>query len=229
MYENSPRSINIMLDDGAYPPTRGHKADAGYDLRTRERVTVSVGNPAVIDTGVHFEIPEGFVGFLKSKSGLNVKNGINGEGVIDAGYTGSIVVKLYQNEGAAPVTFEPGDKIIGETCSGIREYQDGFPGEGGKVLPQPGEDAVHFAVHLFLQKSRSRGASKDAVESFHAALPTIRIGKVHFFRLHPLMGKNGQVHQFVMHEYALQLSAGAASHFLIVFHDTLALKIGALK
>lgn len=112
MYENSPRSINIMLDDGAYPPTRGHKADAGYDLRTRERVTVSVGNPAVIDTGVHFEIPEGFVGFLKSKSGLNVKNGINGEGVIDAGYTGSIVVKLYQNEGAAPVTFEPGDKII---------------------------------------------------------------------------------------------------------------------
>lgn len=32
---------------------------------------------------------------LKSKSGLNVRHGITSEGVIDEGYTGSIVVKLY--------------------------------------------------------------------------------------------------------------------------------------
>lgn len=34
---------------------------------------------------------------LKSKSGLNVKHGITSEGVIDEGYTGSIVVKLYNH------------------------------------------------------------------------------------------------------------------------------------
>ena len=47
---------------------------------------------------------------LKSKSGLNVKHGITSEGVIDEGYTGSIVVKLYNNSDI-DYTFEPGDKI----------------------------------------------------------------------------------------------------------------------
>lgn len=47
---------------------------------------------------------------MKSKSGLNVKHGITSEGVIDAGYTGSIVVKLYNNSGF-DYTVNAGDKI----------------------------------------------------------------------------------------------------------------------
>ena len=112
MIEIIPEKVKVVLDDGAYMPERAHELDAGYDLRTPEDVTIYGGLNATIDTGVHVQIPGGYVGFLKSKSGLNVKDSITGEGVIDAGYTGSIVVKLYQNEGAAPVTFEPGDKII---------------------------------------------------------------------------------------------------------------------
>jgi dUTP pyrophosphatase len=50
------------------------------------------------------------VGFLKSKSGLNVKHGIVSEGVIDVGYTGSIVVKLY-NHSDKDYYVEAGDKI----------------------------------------------------------------------------------------------------------------------
>lgn len=56
-------------------------------------------------------IPYGCVGFLKSKSGLNVKNSLTGEGVIDSGYTGSIVVKLY-NHGNEEKHFKAGEKII---------------------------------------------------------------------------------------------------------------------
>ena len=56
------------------------------------------------------EIPEGYVGMLKSKSGLNVKSGILSEGVVDSLYSGSIVVKLY-NHSDAPKHFEKGDKI----------------------------------------------------------------------------------------------------------------------
>jgi dUTP pyrophosphatase len=56
------------------------------------------------------EIPEGYVGMLKSKSGLNVKSGILSEGVVDALYSGSIVVKLY-NHSDKPKHFEKGDKI----------------------------------------------------------------------------------------------------------------------
>lgn len=102
--------MKIMLDKGAYMPVRGHKDDAGLDLRTPIAFGIDPGGSAKIDTGVHFDIAPGLVGMLKSKSGLNVRFGITSEGVIDAGYTGSIVAKLY-NHGESPVVFSAGDKI----------------------------------------------------------------------------------------------------------------------
>lgn len=89
--------MRVLLDGGAIMPQRAHESDAGYDVFSRENKSVPARGSACFDTGVHIEIPRGYVGFLKSKSGLNVKHGITSEGVIDSGYTGSIVVKLYNN------------------------------------------------------------------------------------------------------------------------------------
>lgn len=50
-------------------------------------------------------------GILKSKSGLNVKHDITGEGVVDVDYTGSIRVKLYNN-GDTDYHINRGDKLI---------------------------------------------------------------------------------------------------------------------
>jgi dUTP pyrophosphatase len=102
--------MKIMLDKGAFMPVRGHKDDAGLDLRTPIAFGIDPGGSVTIDTGVHVDITPRLVGMLKSKSGLNVKYGITSEGVIDAGYTGSIVAKLY-NHGDEPVSFSAGDKI----------------------------------------------------------------------------------------------------------------------
>lgn len=102
--------IKVMLDENAFMPEKAHKEDAGFDLRTPKYVFLPALGSVTIDTGVHVEIPEGYVGMLKSKSGLNVKNGILSEGVIDAGYTGSIVAKLY-NHSKEVKRFEKGDKI----------------------------------------------------------------------------------------------------------------------
>lgn len=102
--------MKITLDPGAYMPTRAHATDAGLDLYAREAGVIPAGGSTVIDTGVHVALPEGTVGFIKSKSGLNVKRNILSEGVIDVGYTGPIVVKLY-NHGTEDVTVEPGMKI----------------------------------------------------------------------------------------------------------------------
>lgn len=107
--ENS-NTINIMLDEGAKMPTRAHETDAGLDIYARETQIVPARESAVFDTGVHIELPAGTAGFLKSKSGLNVKHGITSEGVIDVGYTGSIKVKLYNNSGY-DYTVNAGDKI----------------------------------------------------------------------------------------------------------------------
>ena len=102
--------MKIVLDNGAYMPTRGHATDAGLDLKTPVPFKIKAGGSATIDTGVHVEIPVGMVGMLKSKSGLNVKHGITSEGVIDAGYTGSIRAKLY-NHGDDDLYFTAGEKI----------------------------------------------------------------------------------------------------------------------
>ena len=103
--------INVMLDESAYMPEYAHfGADAGADIRTPIPVTVMPHSAVIIDTGIHIEIPEGCVGMIKSKSGLNVNKSILSEGVIDSGYTGTIRVKLY-NHGDQTVTFERGDKI----------------------------------------------------------------------------------------------------------------------
>ena len=114
--------MKIKLDEGAFMPTRAHENDAGLDLYAREDQIVSAKESAEFDTGVHIELPmihlntgffpEAFktVGFLKSKSGLNVKHGIVGEGVIDMGYTGSIRVKLYNHSGY-DYKVRRGDKI----------------------------------------------------------------------------------------------------------------------
>lgn len=102
--------MKIKLDQGAYMPERAHSTDAGLDLRTPVGFSIEPGCSAAIDTGVHIQLPPGTVGMLKSKSGLNVNYGILCEGVIDEGYTGSIVAKLY-NHGQYTAFFRAGEKI----------------------------------------------------------------------------------------------------------------------
>ena len=103
--------MRIVVEEGAYTPVRAHKTDAGLDLRTPYSFRMLHGTSAVVDTGVHIEIPKGYYGKLESKSGLNVNHSIVSlGGTIDEGYTGSIKVKLY-NLGE-DYTFKEGDKIV---------------------------------------------------------------------------------------------------------------------
>lgn len=103
--------LKFTLDAGAFAPERAHETDAGADLRTRKAFSIAPYDSAVIDTGVHIEIPKGYMGQVCSKSGLNVKkNVVVPNGTVDSGYTGSIVVKLY-NHSEETHRFCAGDKI----------------------------------------------------------------------------------------------------------------------
>lgn len=103
-------NLKVMLDEGAYMPERAHEDDAGYDIKSPQDGYIPAHSSWTVDTGVHVQIPKGYVGFLKSKSGLNVNHGLVSEGVIDSGYTGSIVVKLY-NHGNYTKQISEGQKI----------------------------------------------------------------------------------------------------------------------
>lgn len=130
--------VLVKIDDGAYMPERAHDTDAGADIRTPKSFVLSGKSSAVVKTGVHVQLPHGTAGILKSKSGLNVNHDIIGEGVIDEGYSGEIVVKLY-NLGHALHSFRAGDKIIQllivpVTYCGFAqadEVQGGERGDGG--------------------------------------------------------------------------------------------------
>ena len=102
--------IKVKLDPGAVMPQRAHRWDAGLDLYSREDATIYQCDSHCFDTGVHVEIPPGYVGFIKSKSGLMVKYNIVTDGTVDAGYTGSIVVKLFNHSHCA-VPILRGQKI----------------------------------------------------------------------------------------------------------------------
>ena len=104
--------MRIKLDKGAYMPVRGHMEDAGLDIRTPKTVTIYPEDSVTINTGIHVQIPLGYFGKLESKSGLHVNYGIVCHGgIIDSGYTGAIVLKLF-NHGKNKYTFEKGDKIV---------------------------------------------------------------------------------------------------------------------
>lgn len=112
--------MKVKLDIGAKMPTQAHPGkDAGWDLYAPEDIVVPARRgilwwrregSAVIDTGVHVQLPRGTAGLIVSKSGLNVKHGITSTGLIDQGYTGSIHVKLY-NHSRRDYHVQRGDKI----------------------------------------------------------------------------------------------------------------------
>ena len=102
--------MKVMLDAGAFAPTRAHRTDAGLDIKSPVTTKVPAHGSTVIDTGVHVELPHGTAGMIKSRSGLNTWFGIVSEGVVDVGYTGSIKVKLY-NHSDKYYLIQRGDKL----------------------------------------------------------------------------------------------------------------------
>lgn len=91
--------MKIKLDEGAIMPTRAHGTDAGLDLYANADADIIPYGTAVFHTGVHVELPKGTAGLIVSKSGLNINYDISSRGLIDEGYQGEIVVKLYNHSG----------------------------------------------------------------------------------------------------------------------------------
>jgi dUTP pyrophosphatase len=102
--------MRIVLDEGAFKPTREHSTDAGLDIRAMKCGCVRAGQSAVFHTGVHVELPENTAGIFISKSGLMMNHDITSTGLVDEGYQGEIVVKLF-NHGYEDYNVRRGDKI----------------------------------------------------------------------------------------------------------------------
>jgi len=96
-------------------PRYATSGSAGLDLTAgiASPVTLEPGQRTGIPTGIIIEIPEGYEGQVRPRSGLAARAGItltNCVGTIDSDYRGEVIV-LVINLGQAAYTFEPGERI----------------------------------------------------------------------------------------------------------------------
>jgi dUTP pyrophosphatase len=73
-------------------PNRKHDTDAGLDLYSSEDVLIPAKSIKIIKTGIKCKLPENTVGLIKLKSKSNF---IILGGVVDEGYTGELLVKIF--------------------------------------------------------------------------------------------------------------------------------------
>ncbi len=86
---------------------------AGADLRANidEPVRLQPGERALIPTGIHIELPDGYEAQVRGRSGNALKLGVVAHlGTIDSDYRGDIGVILFNN-GYEPVEINDGDRI----------------------------------------------------------------------------------------------------------------------
>ncbi|MFJ5369138.1 dUTP diphosphatase [Bosea sp. CER48] len=88
---------------------------AGLDLRAAigEALLLGPGERTLVPTGLAMQLPEGFEGQVRPRSGLAVKHGItvlNAPGTIDSDYRGEVKVPLI-NLGQEPFPIARGDRI----------------------------------------------------------------------------------------------------------------------
>lgn len=94
-------------------PFYAHKGDSGVDLYSAEDYLLSPMERKLIGTGIKMEIPHGYEGQVRPKSGLALEHGIshaNSIGTIDSCYRGEIKIPMI-NFGDKPYRIEKGKKI----------------------------------------------------------------------------------------------------------------------
>ncbi len=101
--------------EGIELPSYATEHSAGFDLRAAvpKRIVLKPMDRALIPTGFIFEIPEGYEGQVRPRSGLAIKKGItvlNSPGTVDSDYRGEVKVILI-NLGREEVVIERGERI----------------------------------------------------------------------------------------------------------------------
>ena len=109
--------VRLPHSQGLALPAYESDGAAGMDLRAavpEDRPLILLpGRRALVPTGLIFEIPDGYEGQVRPRSGLAFKHGItclNTPGTIDSDYRGEVQVLLV-NLGQEPVTIARGMRV----------------------------------------------------------------------------------------------------------------------
>lgn len=137
------RVRRLKHGEGLPLPARGSAGSSGFDLRACVECELEI-KPAesmLIPTGFCLEIPPGYEGQVRPRSGLALEEGVtvlNSPGTIDSDYRGEVGVILI-NHGSRSFTVSRGDRIAQlvfcRICRPVLEESDDLDrttrGEGG--------------------------------------------------------------------------------------------------
>ncbi len=106
--------IKVRRLRGPMPRYHSEQA-AGIDLRAAldEALVLAPLTRAAVPTGIALEIPPGFEGQIRARSGRALLEGlaiVNSPGTVDADYRGELKVVLI-NLGQLPITITPGERV----------------------------------------------------------------------------------------------------------------------
>lgn len=134
--------IHVSSISGQFPQY-GSEGASGADLAAclDEPVDIQPGGRALVPTGLRMEIPPGYEGQVRPRSGLAARTGVtvlNTPGTIDSDYRGEIKVIL-ANLGSETFTVNPGDRIAQMVFAPVvharffeqKSLQETARGEGG--------------------------------------------------------------------------------------------------
>ena len=106
--------LKVISRSGVLP---GYATDgaSGLDLRAYldESITLAPMERRLISTGIFIQIPEGYEGQVRARSGLAIKHGIglvNSIGTIDSDYRGELKIPMI-NFGSEEFTVHNGDRV----------------------------------------------------------------------------------------------------------------------
>ena len=104
--------INVSFDKSETKiPVLWYSDSAGYDLPSAETITVPKWSRKLVNTKFRFDIPKGFYGEIKPRSGLSIKKGVVAfNGTIDSGYSGFVYIIVF-NFSNDDYIIEKGDRI----------------------------------------------------------------------------------------------------------------------
>lgn len=96
---------------GIEPPQRAYEDDAGIDLRAVHSCVLRPQSITEVDTGIGFEIPSGFYGLICNRTSGGRKGILPVGQVVDAGYTGEIILILYNTHPSEAIHLEANERI----------------------------------------------------------------------------------------------------------------------
>lgn len=112
-YHKMQESVKLRIEKGGFPLIKATAGSSGYDIKSAEEYTLKVGETYSVSTKLFMEIPMGFEGQVRPRSGLALKKQIqvlNTPGTIDSDYRGELKVILY-NGGKEDFAINIGDRI----------------------------------------------------------------------------------------------------------------------